>query len=71
MFQLRKGCLPTTVQAGLVLSLTAILSACGEQPAPVEAGPARVAATVSAEHDQADLPVITITASRAATQNEG
>lgn len=59
------------VQAGLVLALSAMLSACGEQPAPVEAGPARVAATVSSERDQADLPVITITASRTATNHEG
>jgi len=71
VLQLRKGTLSNSVQAGLVLTLAAVLCACSEQPVPVESGAAQVAATASSEHDQADLPVITITASREAAKDEG
>jgi hypothetical protein len=65
VFQLRKGSHFNAVQAGLVFTLAAMVSACSsEQPAPAGTGPTRVAATAGGEHDQADLPVITISAHR-------
>lgn len=70
MFQLRKGSLFAIVQAGLVLAFAALLSACGEQPVPVDASSAR-AAVASTEHNESDIPVITVTASRTVPKNEG
>ena len=68
MFERKKGFLFSIVQAGLLLTAAALLSACGEQPAPVDSGPARVAAASSpatSDHvDRADLPEIVVTASR-------
>jgi hypothetical protein len=72
VFQLRKRISSNSVQAGLALVLATVLSACSsEQPAPVEVDAARVAATVGGEHEQADLPEVTITASRTVVKNEG
>ena len=71
MFQLKKGFRFSTVQAGLALTLAAVLSACSEQPVPSEIRPEQVAATAGGEHDQADLPVVTITASRAVPESGG
>ena len=71
MLQLRKGYLSNSVQVGLAVTLAAVLCACSEQPVPADSGAVQVAVTASSEHDQADLPVITITASRDATKNEG
>jgi hypothetical protein len=65
VFQFKKGFPGSGVQAALLLTLTSLLCACGEQPAPVESVPAsRVAAVEPAKGDNADLPVIVVTASR-------
>ena len=71
VLQLRKGTLLHSVQAGLVLTLVAMLSACSEQPVPANSELAQVAATAGSEHDQGDMPVVTITASREVPKNEG
>ncbi|HEV7714722.1 MAG TPA: hypothetical protein VGO53_03955, partial [Steroidobacteraceae bacterium] len=67
--QIRNGVRSSAVQAGLVLvvAITSLLSACGEQPAPVDSQPTRVAsaAVVSGETaDRADMPVVVVTATR-------
>lgn len=66
MFERQKGIPSSIVQAGLVLAAIALLSACGEQPAPVESVPARVAAAAPKTDtaDSADVPEIVVTASR-------
>jgi hypothetical protein len=68
VFEHQKGILSSIVQAGLFLVAGALVSACGEQPAPVDSGPARVAATLpsatSENVDHADLPEVVVTASR-------
>ena len=64
MFERKKGLLSSIVQAGLFLAAGALVSACGEQPAPVDSGPARVASATSESVDHADLPEIVVTASR-------
>jgi len=65
VFDRQKGLLSTIVQAGLFLAACALVSACGEQPAPVDSGPARVAATSpAATSDNTDMPEIVVTASR-------
>ena len=68
VFERKKGLLSSIVQAGLFLTAGALLSACGEQPAPVDSGPARVAATspaaTSENTDRAELPEVVVTASR-------
>lgn len=70
--QLQKGFPTTTVQAGLVLVLAAILSACADKSAPVEAAPLHLAATaVDAGAQVDDLPVVTITAPRELAKKEG
>jgi hypothetical protein len=64
VFERKKG-LPSIVQAGLFLTAGALVSACGEQPAPVDSGPARVAAaSTAATSNNADIPEIVVTASR-------
>jgi hypothetical protein len=65
VFEHKKGLLSSIVQAGLLLTAGALVSACGEQPAPVDSGPARVAAaSTSATSTNADIPEIVVTASR-------
>jgi hypothetical protein len=66
VFQTQKGLLSSVVQAGLFLTAAALLSACSEQPAPVDTAPARVASasTTGDAADQADVPEIVVTASR-------
>jgi hypothetical protein len=68
VFERKKGLLYSIVQAGLILTAGALVSACGEQPAPVDSGPARVAAAspaaTSENVERAEVPEIVVTASR-------
>jgi hypothetical protein len=70
VFQIQKGLLSSIVQAGLLVAASALLSACGEQPAPVDSAPARVAVAAAPTSgktdgvDGTDVPEIVVTASR-------
>jgi hypothetical protein len=55
------------VQAGLLLVFTALLTACGAEPAPVDSAPARLASMTQQDLNKtndADLPVVVVTATR-------
>src|SRR5262245_25650924 len=68
VFERKKGFRSAIVHAGLFLVAGALLSACGEQPVPVDSQPSRVAATSAAAQsdnaDRAEVPEIVVTASR-------
>jgi hypothetical protein len=63
VFQIKKGFLRPTVQAGLALTIIASLSACDEQTPPFDSTPVRLAHAAPAA-EQADIPTIVVTASR-------
>jgi hypothetical protein len=67
--QFSKRSVSFPVQAGLLLIVAALLTACGAEPAPVDSAPARLASTSPQNLDKgdgADLPVVVVTASRKA-----